>query len=129
VGAAEAVAGIEKEFDDYVKSMKFGEKPDDLPEADRPNSWVTGSPGTINKAAYILSSPAGKAKLTISRLGGDLDTNVNRWRKQVNQAPLSKEEVAKTPTLTVNGVTVYRVDVSGPYNEVAGKPMMMQPKK
>ena len=47
-------------------------------------------------------------------IGGGVEANVARWAKQMHQ------EKAATRTLTVHGLTVTRVDVSGSYGGMAG---------
>jgi hypothetical protein len=56
-----------------------------------PEGWKVG--GAVQFS--LLTLTAGEARMTVSAVGGGLETNVNRWRGQVGQAPVSNEQVRK----------------------------------
>jgi hypothetical protein len=84
-----------------------------------PNGWVTEKPSSSMRIAqYKLPKVEGDsddATLVLyffgSGQGGSIADNVDRWVKQIEQ-PKEKEKIE---TITVNGLKVTTVDVSGTY--------------
>lgn len=65
-----------------------------------PESWVAQPGGPMRKAGYKITAPdGGTAELTVTAfpgdVGGDL-ANVNRWRNQLQLAPISPAELPAT---------------------------------
>lgn len=61
------------------------------------SEWTEEKAGQFLTAAYAIPD---LGRLTVSRLGGDgggLAANVNRWRGQVNLAPLPEEKIVGQP--------------------------------
>ena len=67
--------------------------------------------------------PAGEGECYLSLISGAgagvLD-NFNRWRKQMGQAPMSEEEMARLPSKTILGRPVPTIDVSGTFTAGSG---------
>jgi hypothetical protein len=89
-----------------------------------PDGWVTEQPSsTMRKAQYKLPKVEGDAEdaeLVLyffgSGQGGTVQGNIDRWVDQMQQADGSaSKDKAKTETLTVAGLKVTMVDVSGTY--------------
>jgi hypothetical protein len=89
-----------------------------------PDGWVTETPTSAMRAAqYKLPKADGDsedASLVLyyfgSTQGGSAQANVDRWISQIQQADgSSSKDKAKTETMTVNGLKVTTVDVSGTY--------------
>jgi hypothetical protein len=89
-----------------------------------PDGWVTEHPtSTMRAAQYKLPKAEGDgedASLVLYYFGpgqgGSISDNVDRWIAQMEQpGGGSSKEKAKTETLTVNGLKVTMVDVSGTY--------------
>lgn len=89
-----------------------------------PDGWVTEHPSSTMRAAqYDLPKATGDpedASLVLyffgAGQGGSVAANIDRWVGQMEQpgGGLSKDK-AKTETITVNGLKVTLVDVSGTY--------------
>src|SRR5215813_95059 len=89
-----------------------------------PDSWVTEKPGsTMRVAQYKLPKAPGDsedAALVLyyfgERQGGTTQANIDRWVGQMQQPDGgSSKDKATSETLTVNGLKVTTVDVSGTY--------------
>lgn len=84
-----------------------------------PDGWVTEKPSSSMRAAqYKLPKVAGDsedASLVLyffgTGQGGSVSDNIDRWVSQIEQP----KEKAKIETITVNGMKVTTVDVSGTY--------------
>jgi hypothetical protein len=78
-----------------------------------PEGWRVG-PEKAGRYATLITAPvAGEADLTVSRLGGDLLGNVNRWRDQVGLDAAKDIASGTTEVTTEQGVKIFRVDASG----------------
>lgn len=89
-----------------------------------PEGWTTEKPTSdMRVAQYKLPKAGGDDEDALLVLyyfgegqGGSAEANIDRWINQVKQPDgQSSKERAKTDTLTVNGLQVTTVDVSGNY--------------
>jgi hypothetical protein len=95
-----------------------------------PGGWVAKPipPGGFIDAEFALPKAAGDdsdGRLTLSRAGGAVEANIDRWRGQFGGKP-EKDEVK---TLDVAGVKVTWVDLAGQFNDSRGpmSPPKMKP--
>jgi hypothetical protein len=82
-----------------------------------PADWTTGAANPMRKATYEVPASGGSAELTItafpSDVGGEL-ANVNRWRGQVQLAPITEAELPGAVTsLAQNGLQLAIADCGG----------------
>src|SRR5262245_9845640 len=110
-----AVARHLDAFDQFVESIRF--------PADGPPTWTlpagwrqVGSQGKERIATIRMKKSETTIELTVTRFGGTLISNINRWREQqAGAAPIAESEIdTKCRVLTVDGRKVVIVDVSGP---------------
>lgn len=95
----------------------------DLPfEAEIPAGWTTGKAGMMQLAVYEVRDGSRQAAISVSTAGGDLAANVNRWRGQVQLAPLDPAEVEKEMRPIKIG------DLTGTWIEAVG-PAEAQPRE
>jgi hypothetical protein len=89
-----------------------------------PDGWVAGQPTSkMRVAQFKLPKADGDnedAELVLyyfgSNQGGTAEANIDRWISQIQQADgASSKDKAKTESLTVNGLKITTVDVSGRY--------------
>jgi len=89
-----------------------------------PDGWVTGQPSSkIRVAQFKLPKADGDnedGELVLyyfgANQGGTAEANIDRWISQLQQADgSSSKDKAKTESLTVNGLKITTVDVSGKY--------------
>ena len=89
-----------------------------------PGGWVTEKPSSAMRAAQYKLPKAGgdseDASLVLyyfgATQGGSPQANIDRWISQIQQADgSSSKDKAKTETMTVNGLKVTIVDVTGTY--------------
>jgi hypothetical protein len=92
---------------------------------DTPKGWeAVSTKGRVipTEAAFAVRDGERAAEVTITIAGGDLKTNVNRWRKQVGLADQSDAEMKKDlKTLTVAGDTAVYADLTAPGDEAGRK--------
>jgi hypothetical protein len=110
-------------FDEFIQSLKFS--PDGPPTWTLPAGWrEVGSQGKERIATIRMKKSETTIELSVTRFGGTLLSNVNRWREQAGAEPIKQDEIdTKCRVLTVDGRKVVVVDVSGP----GGKGGMMPP--
>jgi hypothetical protein len=89
-----------------------------------PAHWRVTAPGPMQKAKFRASSQAGeKIEATVSALageGGSLLGNVNRWRGQLELAPITEADLAKATAQTNwHGLTFTIVNLENPDTKMA----------
>lgn len=85
-----------------------------------PPGWKPGSGSSMR--LVTLDIPGG-AQCWITALPGEsggLASNLNRWRKEMGQAPLSDGEIAALPKVPVLGVDAPWLDLTGEYQGMGG---------
>ncbi len=123
-GPAPEIAAHDKEFEAFVKSLRFADDPKKpltwtLPAGWREAGAAPVKPGLAEQTRFATIRVGPEAlKLTISRLGreaGDILPNVNRWRKNdLNLPPLGEADLSRvTRELPVDGKEVTLVDMTG----------------
>ena len=93
--------------------------PSVLPKWTVPADWKEQPLSEMRLASFKAEGANGEsADVSITSFPGDaggLESNVNRWRTQVHQAPLDSDSLAKTlERTTVDGVPVVLVDLQAP---------------
>jgi hypothetical protein len=84
-----------------------------------PSDWQTVSnPSPMRLATYRVSGSGGDAEMAVSRAGGSVDANVERWRGQF----VGNDATTKRAERTVHGLKVTIVELDGTYKVSA---MMM----
>ena len=80
-----------------------------------PESWKRGGAGEFQLALFHVVSEGKKGTVAVSAVGGDIVTNVNRWRDQV-KLPLAKsDELAReAKSIVVDGNEGVLIDLVGP---------------
>jgi hypothetical protein len=111
---AEGISGPQSNSTQTVGELRFK----------APDGWITEKPSsTMRVAQYKLPKAEGDqtdASLVLyffgSNQGGTPQANVDRWISQMQQPDGSpSKDKAKTETLTINGLKVTTVDVTGTY--------------
>jgi hypothetical protein len=91
---------------------------------DAPAGWVSKTPSsTMRVADFSLPKVEGDAEDATTTIyffgtqqGGSVQANIDRWVSQLEQPDgKASKDVAKTSTLTANGLKISIVDVSGTY--------------
>jgi hypothetical protein len=81
-----------------------------------PADWKAGQLAQFLVAKFVIQNGAASAAVNVSQLAGDgggLAANVNRWRGQLGQSPLSADDIAQLPTIDASGVKATLVEISG----------------
>jgi hypothetical protein len=90
-----------------------------------PAGWEEGQLAQFLTARYVIKgSGDASAAVNVSQLSGDgggVTANLNRWRGQLGQKPVSDEEAAKLPTIEAGGVQAVLTDFNGT-DARSGKP-------
>jgi hypothetical protein len=97
----------------------------DKPTWTVPASWQPGELAQFLVARFVITGSGDtSAAVNVSQLAGDgggLAANVNRWRKQLGQAPLADADIASLPTIDAAGVKAVLADFTGT-DARSGKP-------
>ena len=111
------------DFEVFLRSLKFS--PAGPPAWTLPAGWrEVGTQGKERIATLRMKKSETPVELSVTRFGGKLLENINRWRGQVGADPITEAEIeTKNRVLTVDGRRVVVVDVSGP----GGKGGMVPP--
>jgi hypothetical protein len=90
-----------------------------------PATWRKKQP-SVNMIEYESAVPAvegdkNDGRLTIMAAGGSIEANIDRWIGQFTQPDgKSTKDLVKTEKITVDGVSVNLVDMSGTYKDQRG---------
>ena len=90
---------------------------------DKPEGW-SDAPSASMRDINLSFGPDGVGECYVARLpgaAGGLESNINRWRKQMGQETLSEEEIAGLPTLEVFGEAATYVSIDGSFTGMGGK--------
>jgi hypothetical protein len=89
---------------------------------DTPKGWLA-KPSTEMRIANLglESNPDVECYLSVlpGPAGGVVD-NINRWRKQMSQAPLSEQEISALPTLPMLNLTATKIVIDGTFTGMSG---------
>ncbi len=89
----------------------------DKPTWTIPADWKEGPLAQFLVAKFIIQGTGDvTAAVNVSQLAGDgggLLANINRWRAQLGQAPLTEDDVAKLPTINASGTQATLADITG----------------
>ncbi len=96
-----------------------GDAPGDEPPAsigfDAPEGWKRGPPAPMRLMTFTMGTASECALSEFPGEAGGLAANVNRWRDQMGQGPLSGEQLAALPRVKAFGQDVALVEVYGTY--------------
>jgi len=112
------------DFDAFIRSLQF--TAEGRPGWTLPAGWrEIGTQGKDRIATFRMKKSETPVDLSVTKFGGTLIDNINRWRvQQAGADPITEAEIeTKCKVLTVDGRRVVVVDVSGP----GGKGGMMPP--
>ena len=122
VGPDAAVAALAEPFETLIKSVRFKDKGEPPIAWDLPAGWEQ-HPGVKQQRSGIvvetfatikIKSEGEPLELAVSKAGGDVLGNVNRWRGQIGLRELSKEQLAaETKSVEVAGAKTTLVNVLG----------------
>jgi len=88
----------------------------DKPTWTVPADWKEGELMQFLVARYVIQSAGAEAAVNVSELdgtGGGLLPNLNRWRTQLGQPPITDDDAAKLPTMDVSGAKAVIADFNG----------------
>ena len=90
-----------------------------------PADWKAGELAQFLVARYVIQGSGDvSAAVNVSELegaGGGLLPNLNRWRTQLGQPPISDDDAAKLPTIDASGAKAVLADFTGT-DARSGKP-------
>jgi len=90
---------------------------------DTPEGW-SEAPASSMRDVNLAFGPEGIGECYVARLpgaAGGLESNINRWRKQMGQDDLSSEEIANLPSIDIFGVPASLVSIDGSFTGMGGK--------
>ncbi|HNR32703.1 MAG TPA: hypothetical protein PKI11_17565 [Candidatus Hydrogenedentes bacterium] len=88
---------------------------------DAPEGWELAPARPMRLVTYRAGGGACECRaFVLSGEAGGLAANINRWREQMGQAPLSADELAALPRWTVFGREAVYVEIAGDYTGMSG---------
>jgi hypothetical protein len=89
-----------------------------------PQEWTTKPNNAFSKVAFEVREGADKADVTVTPLGaagGELTSNVNRWRGQIDLSPLGEAEIRKSGVdMAVDNKAAQYFDLKGKSQRILG---------
>ena len=114
-GSSNTLILQKKNFESFVSSFKFG---GDKPSWTVPEGWSAGVQGSMSIGTFTVAD----STVTVTPLGaqsGSLDSNVNRWRRQISLPAQSLEEIQKSlQKISVDGNEFNYLFISSTSGEV-----------
>jgi hypothetical protein len=91
-----------------------------------PEGWQEMPPKTMRLVSFqVGGSPDAECYVTLlNNDGGGIEANVNRWRQQMGQEPLTAADLAALPTITVLGKPSPMVEMAGTYMDKPGQALV-----
>jgi hypothetical protein len=118
VGPQPAIANHEKEFKQFIASVRFPDKPEMPITYNPPEGWrEINSREKTRHQTFALGTPDSRLELSVTPLGAEGETrsllkNVNRWRGQLGLPNVTEAELGKlTETIKVAGEAATLVDL------------------
>ena len=119
-GPDELVAPQKEPLEIFLKSVKFGSRPDADPTWTLPEGWKQLEGNQSRFATIQMGTSDAPVEMSVTQLpmrGGDetdyLLANVNRWRGELGLAPVDSAELAKeTKKITAGPHEIVLVDLS-----------------
>jgi len=115
-GRPQAVGRRVKPLEAFAASLKMPAD-EGMPKYDLPSGWVhTQASNQFALVSIRTGHRYTPLPMDVSKAGGELAANVNRWRDQVGLKELSADEIpGSLREITIgDGTKAYWVDVSGP---------------
>ena len=114
-GSSNTLILQKKNFESFVSSFKFG---GDKPSWTVPEGWSAGVQGSMSIGTFTVAD----STVTVTPLGaqsGSLDSNVNRWRRQISLPAQTLEEIQKSlQKISVDGNEFNYLFISSTSGEV-----------
>jgi len=86
-----------------------------------PEGWERAPDRAMRLATYLAQDGAVECVVSLLSGGaGGVGPNLNRWRAQMGQPPLSDDAIASLPTLNILGQKSPMIDISGDYTGMSG---------
>jgi hypothetical protein len=129
-GKAEAIARSEADFDKLIATVHSSASADEPISWELPLGWQRTEGSAMRFAT--LKAPGGEAEVAVSQAGGSVVFNAQRWwgqlwgeDKAIEITPVNMDAYVRRQV--VKGRLILRVDMSGPKDPNAKRPMMMNP--
>jgi len=129
-GKAEVIAKYEADFDKLIATVHSSATAEEPITWELPAGWQRTEGSAMRFAT--LKAPSGEAEVAVSQAGGSVVFNAQRWWGQL----WGEDKTAETPPVNlesyvrrqvVKGRLILRVDMAGPKDPNAKRPMMMNP--
>jgi hypothetical protein len=116
VGADERIKPLEREFEDFLKTVEIPGKGDAPISWREPAHWKKGPAGQFRYAAFILGEEGKEVLLTASQARGTFAANMKRWRADyLGQPALPEKELGTVSRdMMIAGQNGSWIDMNGP---------------
>lgn len=91
-------------------------------EHQAPAGWEAQPTSAMRSVNYRVPPDAECYVTLLPGRAGGLAENLNRWRKQMGQAPLNQEDLAQLPQRSLLGVSGVEVTIDGTFSGMGGAP-------
>lgn len=82
-----------------------------------PEGWSAGQPSQFVMAAFTVSDGTSSARITVSQAGGDMLSNINRWRGELRLPPIEENQLLAAMTkVKLSGLDANYVELIGTAN-------------
>ena len=89
---------------------------------DVPAGWEQGPAKPMRLATFLAQDGTCECRLfSLGGAAGGLDMNLNRWRGQMGQPPLTADELAALPRWPVLGKEAVYIEIQGDYTGMSGE--------
>jgi hypothetical protein len=128
-GPIQSVSEQEKNFDQFMRSVRPTQKADEELTWTLPEGWRRDpQPRPQRYATIVIGAGEKPLELAVNSFPGDVGgllANVNRWRGQIGLKPISDAELKQdTKEIKVDNAAGTRVDIAGPGGKPGRGPMM-----
>jgi hypothetical protein len=88
----------------------------------KPENWRDAGPAPMRDANFRAGAQ-GEVECYLAVAGGGLEANLNRWRSQMGQTPLSDLDIADLPTIQILGSNATMIAIEGTFQGMSGAPL------
>ena len=87
-----------------------------------PEGWTQAGAKPMREVTFVMGEEAETEVYiaVLSGMAGGVEANINRWCSQMDQDPLSAEQIAALPTVSVLGSPAPMVEVVGSFTGMSG---------
>ena len=123
MGPIDIITKNEAAIEQFLASVKFTKDPNEPLTYKVPEGWKPGKGNQFSLAAFVLAGE-GAPELTVSRIGGSLIENINRWLGQVGLKAIRQNQLSQiSKEMDMDGRKARHIDLKGIAGQTGMAPM------